>query len=91
MTVVAEGVETSDQLAWLRSAGVSQVQGWVYSQAVPPGEAGQVIRRFEGERGIDAPESNGRHSDLTVSEALASVVRPASKRGGDDWPVRTMR
>lgn len=90
MTVVAEGVETSDQLAWLRSAGVSHVQGWVYSKAVPPGEAGQVIRRFEGERGMDAPE-NGRSSELTVSEPPPSVESPASKRGGDDWPVRSMR
>ena len=43
MNVVAEGVETPDQLAWLRSLGVSQVQGWVYSKALSPREAGEFI------------------------------------------------
>ena len=57
MTVVAEGVETSDQLAWLRSTGVSHVQGWVFSKALSADEAGQLIRRFDGEGGLGLPES----------------------------------
>lgn len=53
MTVVAEGVETLDQLDWLRSAGVSHVQGWVFSKAVSLDDAGRMIRRFEDGHGPD--------------------------------------
>ncbi|HEX8769308.1 MAG TPA: EAL domain-containing protein [Acidimicrobiales bacterium] len=56
MTVVAEGVETSEQLAWLRSMGVADVQGWVFCKALPPYEAGHVIQQFERDRGQGAPE-----------------------------------
>jgi diguanylate cyclase (GGDEF)-like protein len=37
--VVAEGVETPEQLAALRSLGVTSAQGWLWSAAVPPAEA----------------------------------------------------
>jgi diguanylate cyclase (GGDEF)-like protein/PAS domain S-box-containing protein len=45
--VVAEGVETPEQLAALRSLGVRSAQGWLWSAAVPPDEAGRtgVLRR----------------------------------------------
>lgn len=36
--VVAEGVETDDQLAWLTECGCDLVQGWLYSKALPPDE-----------------------------------------------------
>jgi len=47
MTVVAEGVETLDQLAWLRSLDVALVQGWVYSRAVSADDAGAFILQRE--------------------------------------------
>jgi EAL domain-containing protein (putative c-di-GMP-specific phosphodiesterase class I) len=45
--VVAEGVETREQLAALRSLGVASGQGWLWSAAVPPAEAARtgVLRR----------------------------------------------
>jgi len=45
--VVAEGVETPEQLAALRSLGVTSGQGWLWSAAVPPAEADRtgVLRR----------------------------------------------
>lgn len=55
MTVVAEGVETSDQLAWLRSTGVSHIQGWVFSKALSSDEVGKLIRQFDG-RHVGVPE-----------------------------------
>lgn len=36
VNMVAEGVETAAQLAWLRSQGVHEYQGFLFSPAVPP-------------------------------------------------------
>ncbi|WP_395392006.1 EAL domain-containing protein [Novosphingobium sp. BL-8A] len=35
METTAEGIETLDQLAMLRELGVSHIQGYIYSQAIP--------------------------------------------------------
>jgi sensor c-di-GMP phosphodiesterase-like protein len=35
LAMVAEGVETEGQLAWLRRHGVQYGQGWLYSKALP--------------------------------------------------------
>ena len=35
LQVTAEGVETADQESFLRSAGCSQLQGFLFSRAVP--------------------------------------------------------
>ncbi len=36
LEVVAEGVETSAQLQFLRAHGCDVIQGWIYSKALPP-------------------------------------------------------
>ncbi len=46
LTTTAEGVETEEQLNWLREVGCSEVQGYIYSQALPVGEIPDLIRRF---------------------------------------------
>ncbi len=43
-TIVAEGVETAEQLSWLKSAGCSMAQGYYFSQPVPWSEAETMIR-----------------------------------------------
>ncbi len=35
IAMVAEGIETTDQAAWLREHGVQYGQGWLYSKALP--------------------------------------------------------
>jgi EAL domain-containing protein (putative c-di-GMP-specific phosphodiesterase class I) len=48
MEVVAEGVETADQLNYLRNRGCDVVQGYVYSRAVPRKDFERILR--EGRR-----------------------------------------
>ena len=43
-TIVAEGVETLEQLLWLKSAGCSMAQGYYFSKPVPWSEAETMIR-----------------------------------------------
>ncbi|MBK5963182.1 hypothetical protein CCR95_03530 [Thiocystis minor] len=45
LTVVAEGVETVDQLDYLRAAGCDEMQGYLFSQAVPLETFAAMLRR----------------------------------------------
>jgi diguanylate cyclase (GGDEF)-like protein/PAS domain S-box-containing protein len=46
ITTTAEGVETRDQLDWLRAEGCNQVQGFLFSAAKPASEIGELLARF---------------------------------------------
>ena len=43
LSVIAEGVETTDQRARLASAGCSTIQGFLFSRAVPAGEIDAMV------------------------------------------------
>jgi diguanylate cyclase (GGDEF)-like protein len=45
MSVIAEGVETPEQLAFLRQLGCEEFQGYLFSRPVPASEA---LRHFDG-------------------------------------------
>ena len=47
ITTTAEGVETPDQLDWLRAEGCSEVQGYLFSAALPPQDIAALLRDFE--------------------------------------------
>ncbi len=46
ITTTAEGVETIDQLDWLRAEGCNEVQGFLFSAAKPASEIEQLLFRF---------------------------------------------
>ena len=43
LSTVAEGVETAEQLALLRAAGCTEVQGYLFSEARPVAELGEFF------------------------------------------------
>ncbi len=53
ITTTAEGVETVDQLDWLRAEGCNEVQGFLFSGAKPAAEVEQLLFRF-GARAVKA-------------------------------------
>jgi diguanylate cyclase (GGDEF)-like protein/PAS domain S-box-containing protein len=53
ITTTAEGVETVDQLDWLRAEGCNEVQGFLFSAARPAAEIGQLLAKF-GQRASQA-------------------------------------
>ena len=46
MRVVAEGVETMEQVEMLRTLGCDEIQGYLISKAMPPAESQPVARNF---------------------------------------------
>jgi diguanylate cyclase (GGDEF)-like protein/PAS domain S-box-containing protein len=46
ITTTAEGVETLDQLDWLRAEGCNEVQGFLFSAARPAAEVNALLARF---------------------------------------------
>ena len=55
MRTTAEGVETTEQLAWLRKEGCSEAQGFLFSNAVPQREIPAVLEKWGGPRGWPGP------------------------------------
>ncbi len=45
LSVVAEGVETADQLDWVRAHGIEQCQGYLFSRPLPEGDFTALVRR----------------------------------------------
>jgi len=50
MSTIAEGVETSDQLARIRAEGCTSVQGYLFSQPVPVDQVDHLISEFARRR-----------------------------------------
>jgi len=53
ITTTAEGVETMDQLDWLRAEGCNEVQGYLFSAARPAAEVAALLSKF-GRRASEA-------------------------------------
>jgi len=46
MTLIAEGVETAEQLAFLRQHGCGAYQGWLFAKAMPAQDLGDLLNRI---------------------------------------------
>jgi diguanylate cyclase (GGDEF)-like protein len=59
MTTTAEGVETADQLARLRAEGCTEVQGYLFSPAVPASETARLLLEMGHSAALQAGPSHG--------------------------------
>lgn len=64
LTTIAEGVETREQLGFLRTCGCQLIQGFLFAKPMPEEEFGEACSR----RVLD-----GESEDILVSQAHASV------------------
>ena len=49
LSVTAEGVETADQRDFLKVAGCNELQGFLFSEAIPKGDIGRFIGRLRSQ------------------------------------------
>ena len=76
MTVIAEGVETVEQLAFLRKLNCEEFQGYLFSKPVPAEEAERCFDRYWG-----AWQSPAQGAHTTQPEAaVSSTTRPNPMR-----------
>jgi EAL domain-containing protein (putative c-di-GMP-specific phosphodiesterase class I) len=66
LKVVAEGVETQEQLDLLRALGCDQYQGYCFSPAVPAAKFAALLRDSQHKSAMVDPASDLTHSKLAV-------------------------
>jgi diguanylate cyclase (GGDEF)-like protein len=79
LPVVAEGVETPEQFAYLQNNGCEYVQGFLFSAPVPAEEIVQFVKRRTA---VDVPQQKDREPDLgpAVPGLMPSLERPLPRR-----------
>jgi diguanylate cyclase (GGDEF)-like protein len=77
LKVIAEGVETSEQLEFLKSVGCDQYQGYLFSKALPAAEFEELIRSLHHEAEREMPESE---FDRTYSKLSGYRIPKVQKR-----------
>ena len=67
-SVIAEGIETRQQLGLLKRLGCAAGQGWLWSRAVPPSELPRLMAEQRG-RGFDVEHQSARPPRRTAEGA----------------------
>lgn len=87
MATTAEEVETQGQLDALSIVGCTEVQGYLFSSAVPACQVAELLRR------IPAMAEQRETEALLVLAADWPMVQPTARasvlRGGTGWPLST--
>ncbi|CAH2602893.1 EAL domain-containing protein [Rhodovastum atsumiense] len=78
LRVVAEGVETQEQLAMLREQGCTELQGFLLGRPMPAHEVPDFLARVTVEM---AGREGGRHLRLAVSNAMPLPAPRAAGQG----------
>jgi EAL domain-containing protein (putative c-di-GMP-specific phosphodiesterase class I) len=73
LKVVAEGVETSQQLDMLRARGCDQIQGFYFSAPVSADDCAQMLSQSRGLQWVTAPGALGGGHWRTVSNDTLSL------------------
>jgi EAL domain-containing protein (putative c-di-GMP-specific phosphodiesterase class I) len=84
MEVVAEGVETTDQLAVLTKIGLTKAQGYYWSPAVPADEVPAMVARLAVHQ-LLTPQPH--HEDAQLADGCSTNVRQNSVRRVSTGPM----
>lgn len=76
MTVVAEGVETAEQLQALRALGVSGAQGYYFSQPAPADEIGLILLKEMADSLVDPMARRARRGPRAKAGKPDEKTRP---------------
>jgi EAL domain-containing protein (putative c-di-GMP-specific phosphodiesterase class I) len=66
MATCAEGVETRQQLTYLRNEGCSEVQGYYFSKPKPAGDIALMIKHGFGSSGAPSISPANEDADIIV-------------------------
>jgi EAL domain-containing protein (putative c-di-GMP-specific phosphodiesterase class I) len=76
LTVVAEGVETVEQDAFLRTQMCDELQGFLFSRPLPPQDFAHLLESFEhapGLQRVDAPPVAASLTDPPLPSGIATI------------------
>ena len=73
LKVVAEGVESTDQLDFLKTLGCDQYQGYHISRALPSSQFEELIRTTR------KPDRAPSESDAGLTQSKLAMYRPRSR------------
>ena len=85
-SVVAEGVETEEQLSALQDLDVTRAQGYLFSRPVPAAEAGALlaagrvvgpVARWNGGRSLRSPRAGPDATPDSPTQGLSTLRGPA--------------